>query len=70
MQAVMRAGIIVSLTEHTISHYADDTSFALDGSPKSLFAALDTYCILDFFSKLSGLHVNTCSSKTNIIWIE
>jgi exonuclease III len=57
-------GITISQREHKISQYADDTSLALDGSPASLFAALDT---LDFFSKLSGLNVN--SSKTKIIWI-
>ena len=42
----------------------DDTSLTLDGSPNSLFAALDT---LDFFSKFSGLKINC--SKTKIIWI-
>jgi hypothetical protein len=35
-------GICVNNTEHKISQYADDTSLALDGSPQSLFAALDT----------------------------
>ena len=40
-----------------ISQYANDTSLTLDGSPNSLFAALDT---LDFFSKFSGLKIN-CS---------
>jgi hypothetical protein len=28
--------------QYKISQYADDTSLALDGSPQSLFAALDT----------------------------
>ena len=32
--------------EHKISQYANDTSLTLDGSPSSLFAALDT---LNFF---------------------
>ena len=57
-------GIVVNEKEHKLSQYADDTSLALDGSPKSLFAALDT---LDFFSQFSGLKIN--SSKTKIIWI-
>lgn len=35
-------GIIVNGNEHKISQYADDTSLILDGSPMSLFAALDT----------------------------
>lgn len=57
-------GIIVNDKEHKISQYADDTSLTLDGSEKSLHAALDT---LDYFSKISGLKVNC--SKTKIIWI-
>ena len=42
----------------------DDTTLALDGSPKSLFAALDT---INYFSTFSGLKIN--SSKTKIVWI-
>ena len=57
-------GIVINDKEHKLSQYADDTSLALDGTPKSLFAALDT---IDFFSKFSGLKINT--SKTKIIWI-
>lgn len=57
-------GIFVNNKEHNISQYADDTLLTLDGSPISLFAALDN---LDFFSKFSGLKVNC--SKTKIIWI-
>lgn len=49
-------GIIVNGNEHKISQYADDTSLILDGSPMSLFAALDT---LEFFSHISGLKINT-----------
>lgn len=45
-------GICINNTEHKISQYADDTSLVLDGSPKSLFAALDT---IDFYSSFSGL---------------
>lgn len=37
---------------------------ALDGSPKSLFEALET---IDFYSSFSGLKINT--SKTKIVWI-
>ena len=36
----------------------------MNGSPKSLFAAIDA---IDFYSSLSGLKVNIC--KTKIIWI-
>ena len=50
-------GIFIDNKEHKISQYADDTSFVLDGSPKSLFAALDT---IDFYSSFSGLKVNIC----------
>jgi hypothetical protein len=57
-------GIVINDEEHKISQYADDTSLALDGSEKSLFNALET---LEFFSRLSGLKINT--SKTKIIWI-
>ena len=49
---------------YKLSQYADDTSLALDGSPDSLFAALDT---IEFFSSFSGLRINT--SKTKIVWI-
>lgn len=56
--------ICINNTEHKISQYADDTSLVLDGSPKSLFAALDT---IDYYSSFSGLKINTC--KTKIIWI-
>ena len=57
-------GITIGNKEHKISQYADDTSLALDVTPKSLFSALET---LDFFYKLTGLKVN--SSKTKIVWI-
>lgn len=39
-------GITINNFEHKISQYADDTSLTLDGTQKSLFAALET---LDFF---------------------
>lgn len=57
-------GIFVHNKEHIISQYADDTLLALDGSPKSLFEALET---IDFYSSFSGLKINT--SKTKIVWI-
>ena len=57
-------GIKINNSEHKITQYADDTTLILDGSEKSLFAALNT---LDYFSSISGLHVN--SSKTKIVWI-
>ena len=46
------------------SKYAQDTCLILDGSPKSLFTALDT---IDFFSNFSGLKIN--SYMTKIVWI-
>jgi hypothetical protein len=42
-------GIVINDKEHKLSQFADDTSLALDGTPKSLFAALDT---IDFFLKI------------------
>ena len=50
--------------DHRITQYADDTTLILDGSERSLSAALNT---LEYFSTISGLHIN--SSKTKIIWI-
>ena len=47
-------GIVINRVEHKISQYADDTSFILDGSKQSLFAALET---LQYFSQLSGLKI-------------
>ena len=41
--------------DHKLSQYADDTSLILDGSEKSLNAALDE---LDWFAKISGLNIN------------
>ena len=52
-------GIFINYNEHKISQYADDTSLTLDGSPKSLFAALDP---IDFYSSFSGLKVNICKT--------
>ena len=57
-------GIIIQGKENKISQYADDTTLLLDGSKKSLFAAIDT---LDLFSKISGLLINC--EKTKLVWI-
>ena len=60
-------GIFIdNINEHKISQYTDDASLALDGSPISLFAALQT-CTIDFNLSFSGLKVNIY--KTKIIWI-
>jgi hypothetical protein len=48
--------------EHKISQYADDTSLALNASPKSLFAALDT---VDYYSTFPVLKVNS-SNKNSV----
>jgi hypothetical protein len=42
-------GIVINDKEHKLFQYADDTSLTLDGTPKSLFAVLDT---VDFFLKI------------------
>ena len=47
-----------------ISQYADDTTFILDGSPKSLENTLKT---LDLYANASGLQFNY--SKSQVIWI-
>ena len=48
-------GIIINNKEHKLSQYADDRSFTLDRSSKSLNATLD---VLFEYSKFSGLKVN------------
>ena len=57
-------GIKIGNVEHILSQFADDTTIILDGSEKSLTAAIQT---LDSFARLSNLKVN--SSKTRAIWI-
>lgn len=57
-------GIKVGDTEITLSQYADDTNFILDGSDQSLRSALQ---VLDRYYRISGLKIN--ESKTKIIWI-
>ena len=53
-------GIMTREKEHKISQYADDAALTLDGSSKSLFAALDT---LHLFYKMSGLKINGLKKK-------
>ena len=57
-------GINIENIIYLISQYADDTSFTLDGSKKSLE---ETLKLLIFFSKISGLCINI--EKTKVIWI-
>ena len=57
-------GIDICCTEHVISQYADDTSFLLDGSDKSLNETLKE---LNFFSVLSGLKINF--DKSCAVWL-
>ena len=45
-------------------HFADDTTIILDGTEDSLQGALN---VLEIFTNISGLKVNT--EKTQIIWI-
>ena len=52
------------IKEYLISQYADDTSFMLDGSPKSLN---NTLLILEYYANISGLKLNY--AKTKVIWI-
>ena len=57
-------GITINEQEVKISQYADDTSLVLDGTLASLKASLQ---ILDLFSEVSGLRLN--SKKTEALWI-
>ena len=57
-------GITIDGEEYLISQYADDTSFILDGSPRSLAKTLE---ILDYYADISGLKLNY--TKTKVIWI-
>ena len=54
-------GIHINETEYLLTQFADDTSLILDGSEKSLNAALNE---INYFSKYSGLRINF--SKTQI----
>ena len=57
-------GIIFGNEEVKMSQFADDTTLTLDGTQKSLPAALNT---LEIFGSYSGLRMN--KSKTKLIWI-
>ena len=57
-------GINIDGVEYLISQYADDTSYMLDGSPKSLN---NTLLILEYYANISGLKLNY--AKTKVIWI-
>lgn len=57
-------GINVKGKEALLSQFADDTTLFLDGSERSLRAAIQT---LNEFAEISGLKVNC--NKTQIVWI-
>ena len=57
-------GIEINETQYKLSQFADDTSFILDGSSKSLNETLNS---LSEFSRYSGLNVNF--DKTKVVWI-
>ena len=57
-------GITINNDTYTISQFADDTTLLLDGTQKSLQAALNE---LEIFGNLSGLKMN--KDKTKVIWI-
>ena len=57
-------GLLVDKEEIKLSQFADDTTIILDGSCKSLEAALN---VIEIFGNMSGLKMNT--SKTKVIWI-
>ena len=57
-------GIKIGSIEFLISQYADDTTFILDGSEKSLENCL---LVLKFYADASGLCINL--DKTKVVWI-
>lgn len=57
-------GIKIGSQEYKLSQFADDTTMLLDGSRRSLEAALNT---LEVFGSMSGLKVNT--EKTKLVWM-
>ena len=57
-------GIIINGKEYKLSQYADDTQLILDGTEKSLKAALD---LLKTYYIMSGLKINV--DKTRALWI-
>ena len=57
-------GITVDNTEYILTQFADDTTLFLDGSQRSLQAALN---VLEIYGTISGLRMNT--EKTKLVWI-
>ena len=57
-------GLTINGTEYKLSQYADDTQLILDGTEKSLKAALNS---LKQFYVMSGLKINV--DKTRALWI-
>ena len=57
-------GIVIDNNEYKLNQYADDTELFLDGSEKSLKAAIDE---INTFYDMSGLKINI--NKTKAIWI-
>ena len=57
-------GILINGKEYKLSQYADDTQLILDGTEKSLKAAMET---LKQFYIMSGLKINV--EKTRALWI-
>ena len=57
-------GLKLGNLEIKITQFADDTTLILDGSLKSLQAALNT---IEIFGSISGLNMN--SEKTKVIWL-
>ena len=57
-------GIFIDGREYKLTQFADDTTLILNGTKKSLNAALNT---LVMFGSFSGLTIN--ADKTKIIWI-
>ena len=57
-------GIFIENVKMKMNQFADDATFILDRSVKSLEGALNT---LEVFGSISGLKMNT--DKTQIVWI-
>ena len=60
-------GISFNNAEIKLSQYADDTTLVLDGSKRSLMAALNT---LETYGAISGLLVNTDSLDREEVTLE
>ena len=59
-------GALVNDTESLFCQYADDTFLVLDGCETSL---RETLICFENFYKASGLKINTCTSKTRVVWV-